>query len=652
MTTAEMDTQDDHVDDAIDDEIIRYLDLEKPTSFLLFAGAGSGKTRSLVSALDRLRTEQNRRLWLRRQKVRVITYTNAACDEINRRLRFDPLIEVSTIHSFAWSLIGSFHSDIREWLRLNLIAEISELEIAAAKGRAGTKAAIDRELSIASKRKRLSSLDEITSFTYSPTGDNRGRDALNHSEVIAIAAHFLNEGSALAKILVYHYPILLIDESQDTNRHLMDALLAVQANHADTFCLGLFGDMMQRIYADGKVGLAEALPRNWARPAKVMNHRCPERIVRLINTVRSSADDQKQKWRSDNRGGTVRLFVLPSSTADKAAAEAHIATRMAELTGDAAWAGDKMDYKLLTLEHHMAARRTGFLDLFLALNAADRLRTGLLDGTLRGLRLFSHDVLPLVLAQRAGDEFATASVVRQRSPLLKAAALKAAGTRQPELLEKAREATTNLMALWPEPTSNPTFMDVLQSLAASALFELPDVLRNIVQRENMAADLAALLGDLGEDDAANPDEVEEAEPQDTVTQAWDNFLRVPFEQIIPYTEYVSGTAKSATHQGVKGLEFPRVMVIIDDDEARGFLFSYDKLFGAKAKTDTDIKNEREGNETSIDRTRRLFYVTCSRAEKSLAVVAYSADPNAVVMTAQEQGWFGGDEVEIVSPLRT
>ena len=42
-----------------------------------------------------------------------------------------------------------------------------------------------------------------------------------------------------------------------------------------------------------------------------------------------------------------------------------------------------------------------------------------------------------------------------------------------------------------------------------------------------------------------------------------------------------------THQGVKGLEFPRVFVVIDDEAARGFMFSYEKLFGARAMTSTD-----------------------------------------------------------------
>jgi len=124
-------------------------------------------------------------------------------------------------------------------------------------------------------------------------------------------------------------------------------------------------------------------------------------------------------------------------------------------------------------------------------------------------------------------------------------------------------------------------------------------------------------------------------------------LSVPFDELERYSAYVTGNTKFATHQGIKGLEFPRVMVVMDDVEARGFLFSYEKLLGAKAKTDTDIKNEREGRDTSIMRTTRLFYVACTRAQKSLAVVAYSEDINAVKSTAISNGWFTEEEIHIV-----
>jgi len=49
--------------------------------------------------------------------------------------------------------------------------------------------------------------------------------------------------------------------------------------------------------------------------------------------------------------------------------------------------------------------------------------------------------------------------------------------------------------------------------------------------------------------------------------------------------------------GVAG--FPRVMVVIDDEEVRGFLFSYGKLFGVKEKSTTDIKNEEQRLETTM-----------------------------------------------------
>ena len=62
-----------------------------------------------------------------------------------------------------------------------------------------------------------------------------------------MTANFLTSKPGLQRLLVTRFPILLIDESQDTNRHLMDALMTVQAKFKQTFCLGLFGDTMQRI---------------------------------------------------------------------------------------------------------------------------------------------------------------------------------------------------------------------------------------------------------------------------------------------------------------------------------------------------------------------------------------------------------------------
>lgn len=617
--TTDRDAHNDDLDSSVDEEIVNCLDLEAPRSFFLFAGAGSGKTRSLVKALDHLRTANGSKLRLRGQRIGVITFTNAACDEIKRRLEFDRTVDVSTIHSFAWSLIGGLTHDIREWLRTSLAEDISELKVLEAKGRPGTKASANRIIQIASKSKRLESLGSVRRFVYSPTGNNHGRDALSHSEVIKITAYFLQSKPVMQSILVGRYPVLLIDESQDTSKYLIDSLFTVQATHRQIFSLALFGDMMQRIYNDGKEGLGRDLPSDWAKPAKRMNHRCPQRIVRLLNKIRKPVDGQEQICRADRITGCVRLFVLPSDMAEKSVAERTIALQMAKLTADDGWRIPE-SYKTLTLEHRMAAQRMGFLEMFVPLYEIDGFRTGLLDGSLPPLRFFAEEVLPLVKAQQRGDRFAVARISRLSSPLLSSENLRTAKA-PPTQLRLTQEAINRLEALWKIETG-PTFAEVLHNIAESGLFSIPESLKPNAYRKVVPNN-------------AEEADAEEVDRQTERAEAIDKFLTAPFAQIEQYAKYISGQAHFDTHQGVKGLQFPRVMVIMDDAEARGFMFSYEKLFGGK-----------EAGDASVESTRRLFYVTCSRAESSLALVAYSTQPQRVCQHVLKEGWFEQDEVHV------
>ncbi|CAJ7710892.1 pathogenesis-like protein [Burkholderia pseudomallei] len=632
-----MNAADDQFDAEADETIRGCLNLEKPRSFFLYAGAGSGKTRSLVEAIRTVCSEQGRRLSLTGQKIGVITYTNAACDEIKQRLEFDQRVEVSTIHAFAWSLIAGYDSDIRHWLAARLLRDVAELKAAQAKGRTGTKAAADRARSIESKLRRHAGLDAIKRFVYSPTGDNRTHDALSHAEVISMTADFLGAKPGLRRLLVTRFPTLLIDESQDTNRSLMDVLLDVEAAYRDTFCLGLFGDMMQRIYADGKDRLADAIPEIWARPRKRMNHRCPIRVIELINKIRHDTDGEKQVPRSDARAGVVRLFVVQQATANKTAVEAAIAARMAEITGDQNWAAGSEAIKTLALEHLMSARRFGFEAFFEPLYSVERIRTSFLQGTGAGIGLFTREILPLVAALRASDRFAAAAIVRRTSPLLERKALEEAGENQADILNKAKTACDGLLALV-SADERPSARMVLSYVAETGLFTIPDVLAPFA-----TADEVAFPGETEEETDAGQEEI------DVVSDlgGWRQALEAPFDQIEKYDRYVRGVSQFDTHQGVKGLEFPRVMVVLSDEEARGFMFAYDKLFGTKEKSKTDIENEAAGKETSIDRTRRLFYVTCSRAEESLAVVYYTDSPDLARDAMVRQGWFDPQEIELV-----
>lgn len=625
MTASQLVNTDNGIDDHVDAEIAACLNLASPRSFFLFAGAGSGKTRSLIAALRHIQETISESLRLNGQRVAVITFTNAASDEIKRRLLFDPVIDVRTIHSFSWSLIEGLNRDIREWLRVDLSDEIVQLQAKEANGRKGTEASATRLAKIASTTKRLQNLDSTRRFVYSPTGDNHGRDSLNHAEVLKITADFLTKKPKMGAILAGRYPILLVDESQDTNKLIVDALFAVQASQPSMLVLGLFGDMMQRIYYDGKDSLDQDLPDSWAKPLKKLNYRCPKRIVGLLNKIRSTVDRHEQVPRSDASDGFVRLFILPSGTSNKAEAERTACLRMAEITADEQWTYPK-SIKALTLEHRMAAARLGFSEMFVPLHEIDSWRTGLLDGSLPALRFFTQDVLPLVKASQSGNRFAQARITKMLSPLLTSDAIRQADDAKAQL-HQAAVAIESLMALWKDG-ADPKLLNILRCISSTGLLEIPESLWASAFREESLESSDVLSSRL-------------EDRQSDWNNAIGKFLEAPFSQVEPFASYLSDKAHFGTHQGVKGLEFDRVMVIMDDEEARGFLFKYEYLFGGKSSS-----------EKIVDATRRLFYVTCSRTKQSLALVAYTSAPERVKAFVLQEGWFSDDEIITAEDLNS
>ena len=608
---------DDYVDDHVDREIESCFSASSPNNFFVFAGAGSGKTRSLINTLNFLDKEQGEKLLMKGKQIAVITYTNAACDEISRRLQYKSIFSVSTIHSFLWELIKNYQVDIKTWIMESVQKEIEELkqkQTKTSRGKAGEK----RAETIKKKTERLAKIRSIQKFSYNPNGDNVGYDSLSHSEVIKMSTEFIATEPTMQDILTSKYPILLIDESQDTKKELIDALLIVCEKYGEKFIVGMFGDTMQKIYNDGKDNRAKCIPDNWVKPVKIMNHRSAKRIVTLANSIRSSVDDQKQQARSDAEEGTVRLFITSKSN-NKEYVEKRVAEMMVQDTGDIGW-NDEEDYKSLILEHHMAASRFGFSELYMPLSNSKKFDTSLREGSIPELSILSKLVFPLLVAYQSGNDFEVAKIIRKNSPLLNKEVFITGLNNQVELLRKAEEAVELLMKLWNDGKV-PTCLEVLKSIRDTGLFKVGNRVDEV-------------LADYSQDE------------NEKIT-ALRTALSAPFYELERYALYVSDNTRFATHQGVKGLEFPRVMVILDDAQARGFLFSYEKLFGVKAQSDTDEKNAHDGKDTSITRTARLFYVACTRAKKSLAIVAYTENEEMVRDTALANGWFLENEIYIV-----
>ena len=596
------------------DETLEKCILSTPRkSFFLFAGAGSGKTHSLVLLLKKIRDSIGK-------NVAVITFTNAATDEIVNRLDYSLVFHISTIHSFVWDAIKYYQADIKHLYCQYIQEDIQKLYEKQEKAKSKTtKTYQSNAEKIGHLKENLGKAKTIEKFVYNPNGSNAEYNALNHAEVIKISAQMIMDNIMLQRIIAQRYPILLIDESQDTKKELVDAFFKIQENFSDIFTLGLLGDQKQRIYTDGKENMVNIIPSEWEQPVKRMNYRCAKRIVKLANTIGKDLDIYaEQNPKEDAADGLVRLFIVQQQNEiDKDDIEQTIMDIMCNQTHDAKWSGADADVKTLTIEHMMAARRLGFAQFFGPLSKVDKYQMAFLQGKVSELDFFTKEVLPIADSIN-GDGRNALEILKAYSPLLSKQ-----NTEKPyELYLRCRDDSQKVANI---VNGNHSIRDVVKVVCSSQLLPVPEVLRQ-----------ASILSTTDANDEWEED-----------LQAWVMVMDLPINMVRGYDDYVNQRTRFDTHQGVKGLEFDRVMVIIDDSEAKGFMFSYDKLFGVKELTETDKKHIEAGEESSVDRTQRLFYVTCTRAKESLAIVMYTSDSEKVKNQAISKGWFSEQEIVLL-----
>ena len=609
-----------NIDSQVDETLEKCILATPRKSFFLFAGAGSGKTYSLVLLLKKIRDKIGQDLMLRGKNVAVITYTNAATDEIINRLDYSPVFHISTIHSFVWDVIKYYQNDIKQlycqYLRDDIRIIGEKLDSARNKTTKTYRTNFEKMNYL---KDRLERAETIEKFVYNPNGSNPEYSALNHADVIKISAQMIMNSLMLQRIIAQRYPIFLIDESQDTKKELVDAFFSIQKNFGETFTLGLLGDQKQRIYTDGKKDMVSIIPIEWEKPVKKMNYRSAKRIVKLANAIGKDIDfHAEQVSREDAIEGFARLFIVQQGNGiNKDEVEQTVMKKMCELTKDAKWVEANTNVKILTLEHMMAARRLGFEQFFGPLSKVTKYQMNFLQGTVSELEFFTKEILPIADSIKEDGRIAL-EILKSNSPLLSKKNIE----KSYELYLRCREETGTVAK---KVNDDHSIREVVKAVRDSQLLTIPEVIRQACE--------------------LTPDEINDEMEEDL--QAWVKVMDLPISMVRKYDDYVNQHTRFDTHQGVKGLEFERVMVIIDDSEAKGFMFSYDKLFGVKELTETDIKHIEAGEESSIDRTLRLFYVTCTRAKESLAIIMYTSDPNKVRNQAINKGWFAEQEIELL-----
>lgn len=615
-------------DTPADIELRALLDDDASTGFVMVSGAGSGKTTSIVKALDHLRKTRGPYLHQRAKKIACITYTEVAVGEIWGDVGNDLLFHVSTIHSFLWTALKPFQADIANWVDRRLDQKIAETEerIAAFTNRTRESTRAQAVANIERYREQKLKIVSVDRYTYG-VGSDYPKGILGHDDVIKLSTELIRSQTLIARVVGQKFPFVFVDESQDTAPDVVEALKAVSATLGSKFCLGFIGDPMQKIYSTG-AGAIEPLP-GWKTIEKPENFRCPVAVLNVINNIRAGGDGLTQTGgKTELVGekrkpvqGTAKLLVVPKDDRSRRLAAAR--QWLANQHADPLWLSDEReaDVKVLVIVHRMAASRLGFGGLYEAFHdeTTAGIKDGFDDGSHWSVQPFLKCLIPLIMASRADDQFEVMNLLRRFAPSLQRehvrknalpTILKDLGVRVKSLTE-ACGATSTIAAF-----------EALKHLRDGMMFRLDDRLLTAMAEYNASVPPAD-SGDVA---------------------ALQKLLHTPIKELWGYRTYIEDLSPFETHQGVKGAEFSRVLAVIDDEEGRHNQFSYGKLFGLTPPSERDETNRLEGKETTFERTRRLLYVCCSRAGKDLAVIFFADDPAAAHAAISGLGLFPAEDV--------
>ncbi|MCS3748289.1 DNA helicase-2/ATP-dependent DNA helicase PcrA [Xanthomonas arboricola] len=594
--------------------------LDAGRSFSVTAGAGSGKTSSLVKALLSVRDLYGQHLRQQGQNIACITYTKRAVDVITSRLGFDNLYVVSTLHSFLWGQIKYFSLDIREALvnrRIpNLIARAREKDNGG-----NSKAARDARVKVLRLENELVAIATVVDFNYSDTqfSDYAGGQ-ISHDDVIDIAAYLFYANHTFRRIIGFRFPYIFIDEAQDTFADII-AGLNLASNEYGSPVVGYFGDPWQQIY-EGSCGVFPP-PSRGLKITKTENFRCSESVIRLLNAFRG---DVQQYAAGENQGKegsvTFRLIKAENPTEKKNRySEEQIdraLNKMDIALEEWGWSGDQ-DVIRLFLVRQMIARRLGFAGLnrlftgdYASAHAQDAFENG--DHFL--VAPFLSLICPLIKASKVKDEREIIDVLRLVSPAFSADGPNSSMTLK-YMIDLSKSLVNQLVEIW----GNGTVGEVLRFCVEKHLIKCSGKLKSHLDRPAREEEYS--------------DEIHSTEKTDWLADA---FFKMDSSQLLPYVFFINKNTAFSTQHGVKGEEYKKVMVVYDDVEASWNNYSFSKLLTPGLAG--------EPTEKQLDRGQKLAYVSFSRAMEDLRVILFTPNPAQARQELISRGLLRPEQVEI------
>lgn len=540
--------------------------LDEGRSFRLEAGAGAGKTYSLVAALKRVVKERGAELMREGRKIACITYTEVAREEIAREVERHPVILVETIHAFSWAFLRQYQKALRELIS----ASENRREKLEEAGGVGSK---------------------LVEYELGFFGVDDKRITLAHDDIPLYMSQLLAKPK-FRILLQQQFPIVFIDEYQDTDRDFMKAITEHYFTPKEGPLIGLFGDHWQTIY-NSEYELAtypiEAIDKG-------ANFRSAPAIVDVLNRLRP---ELTQAVADPEAVGEARFFhtnLFTCARTNTSHSKADLFPELARTVReslvqrleDEGW--DMKKTKVLMLTHNVLAAEQGY-------PSVAKIFSGRNDAFARkedpAIKFFAETVEPMAEAYQVSNYGELFRLYGAR-PAIHAHADK----------QSWRNDMDALMTLRSEGTVG----TVLDHLWVTKRPALPD---RLVRREE---ELRKLNGD--------PIPVEAAG-----LQRHRALRDVAYSEITALVRFIEKQTPFATQHSVKGAEFENVLVVLGGGWNHYNWPQLLDLIETRALTAANVKG--------FYRARNLFYVSISRPMKRLAVLATQTLPDTALMAAKK-----------------
>ena len=558
-----------------------YACLKRKESFLVEAGAGAGKTYTLVKALQFLAEHYQHTMPQRHQKIACITFTNVAKDEIDARTDRSSLIYCNTIHAFCWSLINGFQRQLRK-----LLPELQHWP--------------DRITEIGDLGERT------VEYELGHRNIDDHRVSIHHDDVLRLTISLM-DNAKFRRILAGKYPIILIDEYQDTNAGWINSIKDHFLGQEGSPQFGFFGDYWQKIYGDGCGKIEHP---SLTVVGKRANFRSVSAVVECLNRMRP---ELPQSVVDPNDQGSIRIFHTNTWKGTRKT-NSHWGGDLQDETADQAfqnvrdrlvregWDLSVKTTKILMLTHSVLASKQGYPSIpkVFAFNAS------FTNKEHPHIAYFADVLEPACeayLDKKYGEMF------------------RALGSKVPAIRTQAdKKEWSDSMDKLIRLRASGTVGDVVDYLLKGCRPRVPGAV------ERRERELQEFDPEAGED-------------MPRMLKELGDLRAVLYQEIVALCRYLSGHSPFETKHGVKGAEFENVLVIV----GRGWnRYNFNKMLEL-AKPEAHVPADQQ---ILLERNRNLFYVTCSRSKRRLAVLFTQQLSDAAMRTVSY--WFGNDAIEALN----